>query len=351
MWMLRAREPSHVDGPQSQGIVDALRRCGLASADHAVRLEPLAGGVCSDIFVARLAQGRTVVVKRSIGRMRVAEEWLAPADRAGSEARWLRLARTIDPSLAPEVLAEDEAAHLFVMEWLDPVRHPVWKHELAAGRIAPAFAEQVGRSLALLHAATAGSDEIAAAFPNREVFRDLRISPFLLFTAERNPGSAPRLRALAARLAEARIALIHGDVSPKNILVGPRGPVFLDAETCVFGDPAFDLAFCLSHLLLKTVWLKRHREPLHACLRGLTDSYLAHVDWEGPAGLSTRAAEMVAALLLARVDGKSPAPYLVEAKDRDFVRAAGIALLADTPADVPALEQRWRLAWDESFGR
>ncbi|HLZ83559.1 MAG TPA: aminoglycoside phosphotransferase family protein, partial [Caulobacteraceae bacterium] len=316
------------DGVEQEGLIEALRACGLLKAGGGATLRPLTGGVSSDVFRVDTGDGRALVVKRSIPRLRVKAEWLAPVERVAGEVRWLKLARSIDPRLAPEVLAELPEAHVFVMEFLDPAAHPVWKDEMAAGRVDPTFAAAVGRDLALIHARTAGRPDIAAAFDTYPFFFDLRVSPFLLFTAERHGDVAPRLRVLADDLGRRKVALMHGDVSPKNILVGPRGPVFLDAETTAYGDPAFDLAFCLTHLLLKTMWLRPHRERVMAAFEALRGAYAAGLTWEPPQGLSARAAPLTAALLLARIDGKSPAPYLTDPADKALVREAAKALLA-----------------------
>ncbi len=306
-------------------------------------LTPLSGGVCSDIFKAEIEGGGIVVVKRLLGRMRVAARWSAPADRAAREAAWLKLAREVDPNLAPRVLAEAPGGRLFVMEYLDAATHPVWKSRLLAGEVDIAFARGVGASLARLHAATAGRGDIAARFAGDETFRALRIAPFLLHAASRHADVAPIIRALAADLASRHIALVHGDVSPKNILSGARGPVFLDAETVVYGDPAFDLAFCLSHLLLKALWVRGARDAMMEAFAVLCDAYLAGVAWEPPEDLAIRAAPLVAALLLARVDGKSPAPYLTDAADQDFVRRQAKNFLRTPELGVGDLARIWAM--------
>jgi aminoglycoside phosphotransferase (APT) family kinase protein len=194
----------------------------------------------------------------------------------------------------------------------------------------------------MIHARTAGRADIAARFATQDCFFALRISPFLLYTAERHADLAPRLEALAADLGARRTALMHGDISPKNILVGPAGPVFLDAECTAYGDPAFDLAFCLTHLLLKTVWLAPHAEALMASFAAMTAAYQAGADWEPWSVLSVRAATLVSALLLARVDGKSPAPYLASEADKGRVRAAARALLARRDMTLGELAGMWR---------
>jgi aminoglycoside phosphotransferase (APT) family kinase protein len=248
--------------------------------------------------------------------LRVAAEWLAPVERGTSEVRWLKRAASVDPRIVPEVLAEMPADHAFAMRFLPDC--PVWKDELVAGRVDAGFAAAVGQSIAAVHAATAGSASDQAMFATDAMFRALRIDPFLLHVAAKEPALARALEAMAADLAASKVALVHGDVSPKNILVGPDGPVFLDAECAVFGDPAFDLAFCVTHLLLKTVW--RDDERMRQAAAALVDAYHAGVNWEDPAGLAARVGRLAAALLLAQVEGKSPAAYLTDPKHIAAVR-------------------------------
>ena len=122
-----------------------------------------------------------------------------------------------------------------------------------------------------------------------------------------------------------------------------RGPVLLDAECAWWGDPAFDLAFCLNHLLLKTLWVPSARAGFAACFDALADAYLAGADWEDAAQLERRAAALLPGLLLARVDGKSPVEYLTEQAQCDTVRRAARPLLLNavpTLGDVHAAWQR-----------
>jgi aminoglycoside phosphotransferase (APT) family kinase protein len=337
--MTRTSAPASLS--DQSGLLEALRDCGLLEAGEAAVFTPLTGGVSSDVFKAVTQGGRAMVVKRSIPRLRVAAQWLAPVERAQSETAWIETARAIDERFAPRILAVLAERHLFVMEYLDGATHPVWKEVMASGSVDVAFAGKVGRDLALIHARTAGRGDIRAKFNTDKMFFALRISPFLLHAAKRHADVAARVRALAADLAGRKIALAHGDISPKNILVGPDGPVFLDAECAVYGDPAFDLAFCLSHLLLKTVWLRDRREAVMAAFDALRDAYGAGVTWEAARATSRRAAALIGALLLARVDGKSPAPYLTRAADKALVRRGAKRLLTADGLDLDGVARLW----------
>jgi aminoglycoside phosphotransferase (APT) family kinase protein len=218
------------------------------------------------------------------------------------------------------MLGRDEASGMFFMSYLDADTHPVWKAQLLQGHISPGFAEQVGQTLGHMHAATAHNAKLAQRFQSDAEFHALRLDPYLLATAQRHPALAPRLHALYQQTANAHMALVHGDISPKNILMGPQGPVFLDAECAWYGDPAFDVAFCLNHLLLKAVHMPQHQGLLADSFTQLSQAYLNQVNWEPVAVFEQRAAQLLPALLLARVDGKSPVEYLTSTHTQDQVR-------------------------------
>src|SRR5262245_55612776 len=230
--------------------IAGLKRLGLIPPGIEPELSPLTGGVASDIWLVR-AGDREFVVKRALEKLRVAADWRAPVSRNASEVAWLERAGLAVPGAVPTILAHDPAQGYFAMAYLPPATYPVWKRELQAGRADPAFAAAVGRSLRKIHESTAGQNASAADFNDDSIFKAIRLEPYLEFTAVRYPEISGALLGLVERTLQNRRALVHGDVSPKNILVGPKGPVFLDAECAWFGDPAFDLAFCLNHLLLK----------------------------------------------------------------------------------------------------
>jgi Ser/Thr protein kinase RdoA (MazF antagonist) len=143
------------------------------------------------------------------------------------------------------------------------------------------------------------------------------------------------------RTAAKRVALVHGDVSPKNILIGPHGPVLLDAECAWFGDPAFDIAFCLNHLLLKCLVRPHGRKTLFAAFDALAEAYFEEVKWEPRADLENRAATLLPALLLARVDGKSPLEYIVKESGKDTVRVTATSLLSRPVQKLSEIADRW----------
>jgi aminoglycoside phosphotransferase (APT) family kinase protein len=317
--------------PPPREILAALHRMRLLDPGWGVVGERLIGGVSSDIWRIDLPSG-PVCVKRALAKLRVAADWRAPTTRNLYEARWMRRANAAVPGGAPAVLGQDRETGALAMQYLPPENHPLWKNELHAGHADPDFAARVGRSLVRIHAATAADPEVAVEFPTDDIFFDIRLEPYLIAAGRAHPDRAAKLGSLVTTTQANRRALVHGDVSPKNILVGPVGPVFLDAECAWWGDPAFDLAFCLNHLLLKCLWTPSARAGFLGCFDALAAAYLAGVTWEAPAGLEARAAHLLPGLLLARVDGKSPVEYITREQDKNRVRRTALALLA-APVD------------------
>ena len=306
-----------------------LRRAGLAGAAETPHARALSGGVSSDIWRVELARG-PICVKRALPRLRVMQLWEAPIERNRYERLWMEAARLAAPGSAPQILANDDAAGLFAMQCIDA---PLWKEELRQGRADPGFAAQVGGTLGRIHAATAGREDVAQRFATDAIFYAIRLEPYLVATGKKHPDLQPEFKRLVEETSRGHIALVHGDVSPKNILVGARGPVFLDAECAWYGDPAFDLAFCLNHLLLKCVWVPRAQARFLECFEALAKSYLQKFS---PGHLEERTASLLPALLLARVDGKSPVEYLDE-QGKVLVRGKARAMFG-----ARTLEDAWR---------
>jgi tRNA A-37 threonylcarbamoyl transferase component Bud32 len=322
-----------VTGPDPE-LVAFLREAGIAAPGEQGSWTALAGGVSSDIWRVELDSG-TVCVKRALAQLKVAAEWKAPVERNSFEWEYMQLAERIAPGAVPRPLAHDPHRGMFAMAWLAPDQHRLWKTELLAGRVDPIAAASVGDLIGRIHAATARDPAIPGRFATDESFHALRIEPYLLATAERHPGLGARLHAIAHATAHTKRALVHGDVSPKNILLGPDGPVLLDAECAWYGDPAFDLAFCLNHLAVKARVVPGAHTAISRAFDDLLGAYLGRVDWEAVADLEARAAALLPALALARVDGKSPLEYLDEPQ-RAALRSAARATILEAPTTVAA---------------
>ena len=321
-----------------------LNDAGLVERGETTVWTPLAGGVSSDIW--RVAAGdRSWCVKRALAQLKVAADWEAPIERNAFEWDYMQVASAIAPNHIPQPIAHDPARGLFAMAWLAPDRHRLWKSELLAGRVDRADAVQVGDLLGRIHSATARDPSLPARFATDANFHALRIDPYLTATARVHVDVEPQIAYISAQTAQTKRVLVHGDVSPKNILLGPDGPILLDAECAWFGDPAFDLAFCLNHLLLKCLVRSEAVDALLESFNVLALEYLALVDWEPAISLEARAAALLPALILARVDGKSPVEYLLDdSAAQALTRATAIPLVEEPVDRLEAVAQAWRRA-------
>ncbi|MSU47149.1 MAG: aminoglycoside phosphotransferase family protein [Lacunisphaera sp.] len=321
-------------------IVAALRQCGLLAPGESPSGQELTGGVSSDIWLIAL-RGGPICVKRALPKLKVAADWRVPVGRNAFEVAWMQVAGRLVPEAVPKVLCHDVAAGMFAMEYLDSAAFCLWKSELRDGRVDLDVAREVGCRLVRIHAGTARDPAIPAQFPTDAIFHAIRLEPYLEEAARAHPDLAPALHGLVRTTAESKRALVHGDVSPKNILVGPRGPVFLDAECAWYGDPAFDLAFCLNHLLLKCLWVPAARNRLLLGFDALLAAYAEGIDWEPRAELLRRAGRLLPGLFLGRIDGKSPVDYLTVEADKNRVRRVARRLLLTPPEDPGTVRQIW----------
>jgi fructosamine-3-kinase len=314
---------------------EALERSGLVEAGARVTGEPLTGGVSSDIWLVE-TDGRQVCIKRALERLNVKKVWHAPTARHASEAAWFRESGTIAPGNVPKILAHDRPSGSLVMEYLPPEAYPVWKSQLRDGIVDKTTVEEIAGLLGRIHAATARRPHLAEDFDS-DLFYHLRLEPYFAALAEPYPELASVLQDTIEQVRRNSRVMVHGDFSPKNILVGPDGPVVLDAECATWGDPAFDLAFCLNHLLLKSIWNRPAAARFEAGFDQFLTRYLKAVDWEKAADLKHRSARLLSFMMLARIDGKSPVEYINSEHEKVFVRTIALDLIRDpvgSPRDV-----------------
>ena len=289
-----------------------------------MQFRELGGGVSNRVILAD-SPGWRAVLKQPLGRLRVEQEWLSDRTRIFREAAAMRWAKgKLRGGRVPELLIEDPDEFIIAME-AAPADAVMWKELLFAGVFDPEHARAVGWMLGSMIATSFASSEARSIFEDRTVFRQLRIDPYYRFTAERHPKLAPFFHGLIERSAARAVSLVHGDWSPKNLLVSGQEVWVIDWEVVHFGDPSFDVGFLLNHLLLKSIAMPQYREPL----AHLAETFVTALRTElPPEGLWVEGAafEHLPALLLARVDGKSPAEYLTE-EMRGNARHLAISLM------------------------
>lgn len=324
---------------ENKNTMDIEERCkqillslNLVDLNDATIVTPLAGGVSSDIACVEFRQQKACI-KFALEKLKVSEDWYAPVKRNEAEYQWLEFAHSIVPESTPILLGRSAEHNGFVMEYLQGNGTYLWKNALLNAEPGQNEAEKVGAVLGRTHAASSNSETVKQTFQNSEDFAALRLDPYLGFTASQHPKVAAELRALITMLQTHELVLIHGDVSPKNIIFRSGIPVFLDAECATMGDPSFDVAFCLNHLVLKYFHIPASRQLLLTSIKEFWSAYSQHVTWENKDKLQRRICRLLPALMLARIDGKSPVEYLSEIS-RGHIRNLALVLVSNPPETV-----------------
>ena len=301
-------------------------------------MTPLGGGVSNTVVLAE-APGVRAVVKQALERLRVEQDWFCTKERIFNEVEGLRsLDQVLPAGAVPHVLFDDRDEWLFAME-AAPAGTATLKDELLAGRSNPGAAAVLGGYLGCWAGATQGREECKRKFGGLEIFDNLRLDPYYRATALRHPELAPRFLALIEECAARRVALVHGDYSPKNVLLWGDRVTVIDWEVVHYGDPSFDAAFFTNHLVLKAF----HRPERAGVFGDMADQFWTALRSSLPAEfewLEGAAMRHLGCLLLARVDGKSPAEYLRGAAVKQRVREAARALILAPPVTAAEVFER-----------
>lgn len=309
----------------SKDAVAFARSAGICRKGPA-RVSRLPGGVSSDALLVRCGPD-AIVVKHAFRRFRVRARWLVDPGRLAVEFAFAHLlSDRLGPDTVAAPLAYSPARDLLAVRY---VGRPfvAWKERLLRGRVDASVARAAGRLLARVHRLGLEEPYLKAPFHNPRLFEEQRIDPYLITTARHHPAVSTRLGLLAAHLRRTRLTLIHGDFSPKNLLTDGRSVRLIDHEVATWGDPRFDVAFLLNHLLLKAI---RRPAAAHAYASAARAFLTAYGAARGPAPFDSVTSRLLGALMLARVDGKSPVDYL-SASQRREARALALAALERPP--------------------
>jgi aminoglycoside phosphotransferase (APT) family kinase protein len=334
-----------LDIEQPTQLLDWLRTTGRIGPVENPSVRVLAGGVSNRTVRVDRVRGEAWVLKQALPRLRVAVEWFSAPERAHREALGMRwLVPLAPPGAIPPLLFEDEGHHVVAMRAV-PEPHANWKALLLAGDVRADHVRQFGQLLGCIHRRSLlAAPRLRDLFADRTYFEGLRLEPFYLYTAGELPDAARFLGALAAETRDSRRCLVHGDYSPKNILIHRGHLILLDHEVIHWGDPAFDVGFALAHLLSKAHRLQACREALAGAALLFWEHYqFAACDCLVTPEHQARAARHALGCLLARAAGRSQVEYLdADAKARQ--RSAALALVHQPPASVLGLVERFLAA-------
>jgi 5-methylthioribose kinase len=286
----------------------------IISASDQAEVEVLTGGV-SNVVLAITTRNQKMVLKQALAELMVAQRWEADQRRAIVEANAIALFHKLSPDQVPNLVFLDPERFILILDRV-PVGSTVWKSDLLDGVINPDIAEVLGTTLAQWHNFGEKDKEARLQFMEDSLFEQLRIDPFYRFVAAKNEALKPVISKLINELEGDKTTIVHGDFSPKNIMVGMDDQVYiLDFEVTHVGNPVFDLAFLLAHLLCKKL---RTDEPLEEKLLGASAERFINA-YEVIRPIDSSLSLHTALIALARVEGKSPVNYLDSSKQSALV--------------------------------
>ena len=318
---------------RAETVGGLLSDLGVLPRGSRTEVRSLSGGV-ANVVLSVTWDGGAVVVKQALPRLRVAADWAFDPARTRIERDCLAyLGQVLPPGAVPEVVAYEADDDVLVMSQAPP-GGVVWKDELLAGRVDPAVAARVGEMLGTLHREAARDPAVQERFAEAWPLVQGRVDPYHRTVAAVHPDLAERIDREVQRLLETRTTLVLGDCSPKNVIAYRDRALLLDFEVAHWGDPAFDVAFLLTHMVLKARHRRADAAPLHASAVAFLEAYRQAAPEPAPADAAVIAE--LGCLLLSRIDGKSPAEYLTDDTDRSAVRAAARMLLVDGPRQLAA---------------
>jgi aminoglycoside phosphotransferase (APT) family kinase protein len=319
-------------------LVHYLKVNGRIASDENPSIQPLPGGVSNRTFFVRRRDAEEWVIKQALPQLRVPTAWFSSPSRNHAEAMALRwLPKLAPPDTIPGLVFEDPENHLLAMRAV-PTPHENWKTLLLNGHLKEEHIRQFATLLGHIHRSSSErKTELLPIFQDQSFFESLRLEPYYAFTAGQVPDAAPFLNRLIQETRQHRDCLVHGDYSPKNVLIHEGRLVLLDHEVIHFGEPAFDLGFSLTHLLSKAHYLQAHRKSFVSAAHLAWRSYLQAVaPFHQTADFQSRVARHTLACLLARVAGRSTLEYF-NADHRRAQQEAVLQLLRGGPEDVTEL--------------
>lgn len=321
----------------AENAAEWLSQRGLDPAT--LRITELGGGVSSTVLRVECS-GQPLVVKQALGKLKVQQEWLSDRSRVQREVRALQLLAPILPTgSVPTVrfVADDDYA--FGMDAASDSALP-WKRQLLDGIIRPAVGAQIGQMFATLVSAGCTREALREPFYDQAVFDELRLDAYYRSTAERHPDLAGFFDELISRALEP-YSLVHGDFSPKNILVNEDKPMLIDWEVVHVGDPGFDAAFLTNHLILKMFFRPQQQIEFASVLLAFWTAFEEQAGPEFATKTRSSAMRHLPGLMLARMDGKSPIDYIVPTQ-RPCIRRFARSLVTRPAKDIPKLIERKR---------
>jgi 5-methylthioribose kinase len=200
-------------------LAEYLRRRPEVGASVPMEMKTLAGGVSNRTVLVRFENGQAWVLKQALAKLRTKADWFSDPARVHREALGMRwLAKLAPPGTIPGFVFEDFDHHLLAMHAV-PEPHENWKTMLMAGQFYEDHIRRFSKLIGTIHQASREhASELSKLFDDRSYFESLRIEPYYLYAAQNVSEATAFLLQLTRETREHRLALVHGDYSPRIFL-------------------------------------------------------------------------------------------------------------------------------------
>jgi len=291
-----------------------------------VQYKKLAGGVSSEVYHVRTNKNN-YCIKRSLKRLLVKKKWIANTNRIKFEYLWLKHCQNILKRNIPNTYEFNDKKKYIVMEYLKTSQYKTLKQLFFKRIININTIKLISKHLYKIHSNSSNYKTKKIFEGNYKNFYDLRLDPYFNEVGRVYPKYKEYIKKINENYIKNSSTLVHGDFSPKNILVDKNKIIYLDAECCNFGDPVFDLVFFTNHLLIKSIFLRDKSQEFIKLYLSFYKEYLSNLSTKNFNSYIDRIIKMTPIMLLSRIDGKSPVEYIIKENIKNIIRKKSFLLL------------------------
>jgi len=291
-----------------------------------IQYKKLTGGVSSEVYHVKTNKNN-YCIKRSLKRLLVKKKWIANTNRIKFEYLWLKHCQNILKRNIPNTYEFNNKKKYIVMEYLKTSQYKTLKQLYFNKIININTIRSISKHLYKIHSNSSNYKTKKTFEGNYKNFYDLRLDPYFNEVGRVYPKYKGYIKKINENYIKHSNTLVHGDFSPKNILVGKNKIIYLDAECCNFGDPVFDLVFFTNHLLIKSIFFKDKSQEFIKLYISFYKEYLSNLSTKNFNSYIDRIIKMTPIMLLSRVDGKSPVEYINKVKIKNIIRKKSFLLL------------------------
>ena len=321
-------------------LLNYLRDGGSIEKNTEVRISLLSGGVSNRTVLLEFDDGSSWVMKQALDKLRVEGDWFCSPERIFYEAEAMRWLDQYVHGNTPKLIFEDQSQYILAMEAVQPPFENL-KTLLISSPPRSIYFKSAGKLLGQIHLQGSKQEtHIPELFNDNQFFQTLRIEPYYLETIKKVGESKSFFETLIADTNNDRYTFVHGDYSPKNLLVKDDKLILLDHEVVHYGDGTFDLGFFIAHLLSKSNHLPEYNAEFISGVLVFFEAYLDQTKMMNKSR-EQRAVSHTIGCFLARVCGLSQLEYLSE-EQRHRQKSIALRLLADIPHSINELTLKFK---------